>query len=289
MRSYLVHQVHKHPPLQGGCPIQVQRYRLAEDQDRGITLLQLRMGNRSDKAIKIVFLRVEAPAAEDGTVRKLSGVTFASCDAEPGEPFGEDRVIILPWSEIAEVRICVELVVFSDGQRWKERVSTSWVMEKPLCEAPIPTLMQEPEAEEPPLEEQPPVLRPEAEETAELETSAEPWEPEASSAFPVYEEIPAEVPSVEAVSIEVPTEDYLTEESAEELWVQEPEEKVLLEETVTEVLQDTAEGKEQADEKRKKTAEQNESQWWLWLVIGITSFAMLLIMYILLTKFYMQP
>lgn len=107
--------------LQPGCPVYVHCTRRSVERDSGTVLLQVRMVNCGEREIRTVYLRVEGLNFCGQMCYQVRELPLVDCAAAPRAVFGEERLLVLPRTEVASLRITVERVVFADGTLWRRK------------------------------------------------------------------------------------------------------------------------------------------------------------------------
>lgn len=105
--------------FQPESPVYVHCTRRSIERDSGAVFLQVRMVNCGQREISTVFLSVEGFDAFGKTVYRVPELPLTNCAAAPRGVFGEDRMLVLPRTEVERLRVSVERVVFADGTRWR--------------------------------------------------------------------------------------------------------------------------------------------------------------------------
>lgn len=117
---FLAEEIQLHTLVQPECPVLVYCSRRNTEAETGAVFAQVRMVNRTDRAIATVVLQIEGldPA---GAVRYTQqDIILADCGAQPHSLFGEERMLVLQRDAVASLRITVEHVVFADGASWQK-------------------------------------------------------------------------------------------------------------------------------------------------------------------------
>ena len=105
--------------FQPESPVYVHCTRRSIERDSGAVFLQVRMVNCGQREISTVFLSVEGFDAFGKTVYRVPELPLTNCAAAPCGIFGEDRMLVLPRTEVERLRVSVERAVFADGTRWR--------------------------------------------------------------------------------------------------------------------------------------------------------------------------
>lgn len=128
--------------IQKDCPIYVHCSRLCSDDRTGGRFLQVRLVNRSDKAVENVVLTVKGIDGCGNACGQLSGLILPDCKAQPHSIFGEDRMIAVGKLRAQKAELMVERVSFADGMIWRRRTASEPVALKgsdwKLCECGLP-------------------------------------------------------------------------------------------------------------------------------------------------------
>ena len=105
--------------LQPDCPVRLYSYVCNVEKQSRMHCAQLRFVNCTDRQVDSLFLRVSGMGTDGKPRYTLESVPLAGCRAEAKSVFGEERLIFLPATDIEELEITVEWVLFSDGMIWK--------------------------------------------------------------------------------------------------------------------------------------------------------------------------
>ncbi len=111
--------VQKPRRVQPECPVRLYSYLCSVEKRSGAHCVQLRFVNCSAKKVDSLFLRICGVGKDGEICYTLEALPLTGCGAEPRSVFGEERLMILPSAEIAELEITVQWVLFSDGMLWK--------------------------------------------------------------------------------------------------------------------------------------------------------------------------
>lgn len=116
---FFLSETQRHSWLQPECPVLVYSYRCCKEKRSGALFAQLRMVNRTDRAIRSVCLRIEGLDRFDTPIYTLRELMLSGCDAAPHTVFGEERLLLLERQEAHCLRITVLRVLFADGMLWR--------------------------------------------------------------------------------------------------------------------------------------------------------------------------
>lgn len=105
--------------FQPECPVYVHCIRRSVERRGGAVLLQVRMVNCGEREVRTVFLRVEGLDAFGKSVYRIDELPVTNCAAAPRSIFGEERMLVLPRTEVERLRVTVERVIFADGTHWR--------------------------------------------------------------------------------------------------------------------------------------------------------------------------
>ena len=105
--------------LQPDCPVRLYSYVCNVEKQSRSHCAQLRFVNCSDRQVDSLFLRMSGMGTDGKPRYTLESVPLAGCRAEAKSVFGEERLTFLPATDIEELEITVEWVLFSDGTIWK--------------------------------------------------------------------------------------------------------------------------------------------------------------------------
>lgn len=117
--AFIPKPVQKPRRLQPDCPVRLYSYLCSAEERSGVQCVQLRLVNCADKQVDSLFLRICGIGKNGEICYTLQNMPLTGCWAEPRRVFGENRRILLPSAEIAELEITVERVLFADGMLWK--------------------------------------------------------------------------------------------------------------------------------------------------------------------------
>lgn len=107
--------------LQPDCPVYIPCTRRSVARDSGDIFLQVRMVNCAEQEISAVFLCVEGLDFCGQACYQVRELPIAGCAAAPHSFFGENRLLVLPRTRTASLRVTVERVIFSDGTHWRRQ------------------------------------------------------------------------------------------------------------------------------------------------------------------------
>lgn len=103
-----------------GCPISVVAYAVLKDKKEEINLLQLKFKNCSEKTVSGVKLSVTTRDQLGQEIETVNNHQYAKLNAGKGTFFGSDSTISLSkTTPVSDIVIVLDLVLFSDGSKWK--------------------------------------------------------------------------------------------------------------------------------------------------------------------------